>query len=466
MTRQHLPADDARHDQVEVVHAVDQDDVTTGIAVAIMSTALAAGHPDDPDAAAAVLRGPAAAVAVHGTLGRRGGPLETVFEHDEAAAALAAAAGEHARSARRTAEERAGLPQESTEMSDGVVLTLDQLQDAVESRARTAAQREEAGDFEHRVEPPGRAARWTVAAVLSVAETFLLLWPVTNASWRNALSVAYVAGLVVMFLLMNDWLPRHCGGAFRAHREVTDAAAETSRPAVALRAGRAGPGGRVDACVVRLRALHRVLWAIGLAVVLTVYAGVMYVRITTLAERIWDGGLVVLAALLITLFTAGAPVVLAWRWSRGNALGDQLRECGGLLAQARRTADDLADRARDEVERCRRAVEAARMEVVRGDQTLADGYRRIGVGLQKAAALLDLSVVPRPDPENLLPVTREARAQVLVTLDEVATICRYAERLLEREPLLPRSPAPDPWARRRRPGGARPDPAYAVEAHG
>src|SRR6185312_16128144 len=158
-----------------------------------------------------------------------------------------------------------------------------------------------------------------------------------------------------------------------------DAAAETSRLAVALGAGRPGPGGRVDARAAQTYGRRRTLWVGAFGLVLAVYASVMFVRIATLAARIWTGPLVVLAAVLVALFTVGAPAVLCWRWSRGNALGDQMREYGGLLAEARATADDLAERVRDDLERCSATVDAARRAQVQGDQALSDGYRRIGV---------------------------------------------------------------------------------------
>jgi hypothetical protein len=84
-----------------------------------------------------------------------------------------------------------------------------------EARLAAAAQRETRGDLEHNARPPSLAARWLVVVVLALIEVFLLIWPVTDANWADSKSVAYVGGLVVLFVFMNEQLPKITGLAIR-----------------------------------------------------------------------------------------------------------------------------------------------------------------------------------------------------------------------------------------------------------
>ncbi len=187
--------------------------------------------------------------------------------------------------------------------------------------------------------------------MLSSIELGLLIWPVTDASWNDLLSVGYVAGLAVLFLLMNDLLPRHAGRAWREYLEMRHAARELTL--VAVSTGRSGDldhgreiAGQVDGR--HVREIRRRAWRWGgmLGGVLVIYAAVMFTRVLRLAEPLGSPLFSVLAASLLTAFTAGVPVVIAHRWSRGNLLGDELREHGTITAESREIAENFTRRPR------------------------------------------------------------------------------------------------------------------------
>ena len=122
---------------------------------------------------------------------------------------------EEAKEARQATERRRDLPNETVRLSDGSARTRGQVHAGHDTRLAAAAQRETRGDFEHNVRHPSPAARLLVVVVLALIEVFLLIWPVTDANWADPKSVAYVGGLVVLFVFMNEQLPKITGLAIR-----------------------------------------------------------------------------------------------------------------------------------------------------------------------------------------------------------------------------------------------------------
>src|SRR5215470_11152496 len=327
-----VPPDDPHLEIYEHAHAIDHDMASTTMAISIHRAAFATGHPDDPAAAQRAMTGPAGSAAVQATMNPF---VKEAIGFDETAGEHASQALDWARHAQAYADQRSRLPQEQVMLSDGSSRTRGQVHTGHAHRMEAAAQRVGRGDTEHSGLPPGPGARLIVATPLAGIEIGMLIWPVTNASWTDPKSVLYVAGLSVMFLLMNDQLPRQTGRAWRENREVTDAARELT--SVAVTKGRSGDtdGGRevaghVDSRQVKATRRKAVRWSVLLGVVLAVYSAVMFTRVLRLAHPLGSPVFSVLAAALVTVFTTGAPVVMALRWSRGNALGDELREHGAI----------------------------------------------------------------------------------------------------------------------------------------
>jgi hypothetical protein len=118
---------------------------------------------------------------------------------------------------------------------------------------------------------------------------------------------------------------------------------------------------------------------------LAVYAAVMFTRVLRMAEPLGSPVFSVLAAALITAFTAGAPIVTAHRWSRGNALGDELREHGAITAYSRDIAQHLLELTEAAIVTAEHFTELAHDQLERASQRIDHGYRVVVVGLQKAA---------------------------------------------------------------------------------
>ena len=199
-----VPPDDPNLETYEHAHAIDYDMVSTNLAISIHRAALAAGHPGDPDAARHGNDRQAGAAAIQATMNPF---VDEAIGIDEGAGAHAGQALDWASQARTYADQRSRLPLEQVKLADGSSQTRGQVHVGHAQRMHAAAQRVGRGDTEHTMRPPGPGLRLIVAAVLSAIELGLLIWPVTDASWADAMSVAYVAGLVVLFLLMNDQLP-------------------------------------------------------------------------------------------------------------------------------------------------------------------------------------------------------------------------------------------------------------------
>ena len=225
----HVPLDDPYLVRYEEAHAIDSDPQSTTMAIGIVQDAVASGHPADDGAAAKVLTGPSAAMAVQATMK----PFhDRATTHDKTAEQHSLVAVEEAKAARQAAERRRDLPNEAVRLSDGSARTRGQVHAGHDTRLAAAAQRETRGDFEHHVRHPSLAARLLVVVVLALIEVFLLIWPVTDANWADPKSVAYVVGLVVLFVFMNEQLPKITGLAIREAREVgaRRAGTDPSRP--------------------------------------------------------------------------------------------------------------------------------------------------------------------------------------------------------------------------------------------
>jgi hypothetical protein len=460
----HVSLDDPYLVRYEEAHSIDSDPQSTAMAIGIVRDAVAGGHPADDTVAVKVLTGASAAAAVQATMK----PFhDQATTRDKAAEQHSLVAVEEAKDARLAAERHRELPKETVRLSDGSARTRGQVHDGHDRRLAAAAQRETHGDFEHNARPPSLATRWLVVLVLAVIEVFLLIWPVTDATWADPKSVAYVAGLVVLFVFMNEQLPKITGLAIRGAREVVHAARELTR--VGLTASRADDqqGGRettghVDERFVRAAERKRSAWCGVLGTVMAVYAAVMFTRVERLAAGLnWPLSFVLLAAALITVFTVGGMLVLTWWWSRGNALGDQLREYGAVTDESRAFAEDLTEEYRDHARRSEEAAAQAHSELDFAERAMHDGYHKVGVGLQKAAKILDQEKVHTPKPENLFAIGRPIRNRAVGHLDDAAAIREEASKILASSvPFDPAVVHPDPWATRSAPRQARANPVF------
>ncbi len=202
-------------------------------------------------------------------------------------------------------------------------------------------------------------------------------------------------------------------------------------------------------------------WSALFGLVLAVYAAVMFTRVLRMAEPLGSPVFSILAAALITAFTAGAPIVMMQHWSRGNALGDELREHGAITADSRDIAQHLLELAEAAMAASEHFTDLAHDQLEHASQKIGDGYRVVAVGLQKAACMLALDSVSTPDPDNLFPAERALRARALDTLSRTATLLIGTRQTLsEPGPFAPDEPAPNPWRHRTAPRRAMPDPAH------
>jgi hypothetical protein len=468
-TFHHVPLDNPYLTRFEEAHGIDSDPRSTTMAIGIVQDAVASGHPADDGAATKVLTGPSAAMAVQATMK----PFhDQATTHDKVAEQHSLTAVEEAKGAKQAAERRRDLPDETVQLSDGTARTRGQIHAGHDARLAAAAQRETRGDFEHNAKHPSLAARLLVVVVLALIEVFLLIWPVTNASWADPKSVAYVAGLVVLFVFMNEQLPKITGLAIREAREVIHAARELTH--VGLTASRAddqGAGrettGLVDERFVRAAERKRTTWCAVLGTVMTVYCAVMFTRVERLAAGLgWPLAFVLLAAALITVFTVGGMLVLTCWWSRGNALGDQVREYGTVTDESRAIAEDLAEQYRDHFCGSEGAAAAAHSELDLAERAMHDGYHTVGVGLQKAAKILDQEQVRTPKPGNLFAIGRPIRSRAVGHLDDAAAIRAEAGGILTSStPFDPAVVHPDPWAARSAPRQAPANPVFVDPYH-
>jgi len=456
-----VPLDDPALDRYEQVHALDKDVPSTNMAIMIAQQALAAGHPENPDAATQALTGPAASAGIQTTLKPY---FDTAINHDTVAEEHSAEAVEFAQDSLNIAQQRSDLPEEPVQLSHGPSRTRGQVQTSHDECLVQAAQRESRGDFEHHATQPGLAIRLLIVPVLAVIEVFLLIWPVTNASWADPKSVAYAVGLVAMFLVGNELLPKWTGITTREAREADHATKELTQ--VSISAGQGGDrdkgrqaAGQVDERHTAHTKRRRTAFRAGLGIVLMIYAAVMFTRVVRLAEGLnWPLPLVLLAAALITVFTAGAPIVLAWWWSRGNKLGDQLREYGAITDESRMLALQLGDHSREQARASGAAVQEAQRHLDLGEQAIYDGEHVVYVGMQKAAAILGQKSVLLPNPENLHSPGRAIRDGAAENLRRAASILTEAQRILDADP-FPDSHAPNPWELRIEPRHALPNQA-------
>ena len=90
-----------------------------------------------------------------------------------------------------------------------------------------------------------------------------------------------------------------------------------------------------------------------------------------------------------------------------------------------------------------------------------DGYHTVGVGLQKAAKILDQEKVHTPKPANLFAIGRPIRSRAVRHLDDAAAILAEASQILASAvPFDPAVVHPDPWAPRSAPRRARANPTF------
>jgi hypothetical protein len=463
-----VPFDDANLEVYENAHMIDHDLETTIRAVSVARDAHRAGHPGDPEAARRTVYGPSGAAAVQATMAPF---VQQVLAIDEEAEHASSESLRLAQQAEQTAERRRDLHEERVLLADGTSQTRGQVHAGHEARQRATAQRESRGDLEHHQKQPGLAVRVLLVPVLSLIEMFLLIWPVTNATWGDPRSVAYFTGLTVLFVFMNERLPRLAGLAIREEREATHAAWElTAVGATLSRDGDTAAGraisGHADPRFVRKSERKKVLCCALVGAVIAIYAAVMATRVVRLAVPLGSLPFAVLAAALITAFTAGALIYMIHWWSRGNALGDQQREHGALLDESRALAEDLHQDCQVGLTASMEAAEEAQRLMSLADQTVSEGVQRAGIVLQKTGKILGMDSVHFPGPENLFSVDRSVRARAVRTLQASASVRSQTEALLASpHPFAPAGPAPDPWQHRAGPRRALPNVTFLDPSH-
>lgn len=465
-----IALDDPLLERFQQMHDLDQDPESTNLAVVLVKTARDHGYPDDKKAASRALTGPPGAVVLQATTRKY---LAAAGKYDEAAAERAGESLELVRQATSLVSQRQELATEAVTLSDGSSQTRAQVQVGHRERLVAAAQRESAGDYEHRAGAPDWPVRVAIVVVLSVLEAFLLIWPVTNASLGDWRSELYFGGLLALFMIMNEQLPKLAGWSVREGREARHAAHELT--AIGITRGRDGDTegrqilGLVDPARVRATARSAWMGCLWLGVVVLVYAMVMFTRILWLAAGLHRSLLFsVLAAALITTFTAGAPVLLAWWWSRGNALGDELQEYGMVTAKSRARQEELAWEVQARIRDAEATIYEAELSLQQGEQVLAQGQEVVAVALQKAASILGLPAVLGPDQANLRPVERPVRDGARQTLTQAAdALEQVGTNLAGPAPFEPGETPPIPWAVRGEPRTALPIPEYVDAAqHG
>ena len=459
----HVPFDDPNLEHYQNAHVIDYDTFTTNLAISLARDAWRAGYPDDLEAGAKTLAGPAGGSVVNAALALS---VETAVAEDEEAEEHSTAALQSAQDAKQAAVLRGDLPNQKVRLADGSSRTRGEIQVGHHERTQATAHRVARGDLEHQEQQPGPGIRFLIVPVLALIEMFLLIWPVTNASWSDPKSVAYFAGLAVLFIIMNEKLPKLAGTAIRDDREASRAARELTAVGVtASRDGDTAAGraitGHVDEPLVR-KARSKMIWCCSLVgAAIAIYAAVMATRVVRLAAPLGSMLYAVLAAALITAFTAGTLVYLVRWWSRGNALGDEHREHGALLDESRSHAEYLKEQSYASLTVSADAAEEAERHLKLGDQAISDGTHRAGRALQKAAKILGLDSLYTPKPENVVPVDRPVRDRVMGNLNRAAAIRTEVVKILEGpHPFAPVAPAPNPWELRTRPRRGLPNPAF------
>jgi hypothetical protein len=201
--------DDRLFERYATAHNLDGDEPSTRLAIAVVKSAERNGHPDDPSAATRALTGATGALGVQGTMGSEFVPA--AIEHDKAAEQEASTADEHAADALAAAKERTDLPNKFVQLADGTNRTRGQVQTEHDRRQQQAARREGRGDTEHLARQPDPVVAWVIAVITGVLEAFLLLWPVTNASFGNPKSVLAFTCLVALLVVANEALPKRAG---------------------------------------------------------------------------------------------------------------------------------------------------------------------------------------------------------------------------------------------------------------
>ena len=461
---EHVPLDHPYLGRFHEAHVIDRNPETTVMAIGIVNDAVAAGHPDDGSAAARVMTGASGAAHVQAVIQPY---LDEAIDHDKTAEVYSTEAVQFAQQAQSLVEQYRDLPKEAVQLSDGSSMTRGQVRGRHDQILTATTQREGRGDFEHNARPPGLLTRLIVVTVLSLIEVFLLIWPVTDATWSDPKSVAYVIGLVVLFLFVNENLPRLCGLAAREAREVVHAAWELTRVGLSASLnGRPDAGretiGHVDERPVHAAKRKRMRSFATLGVVLAIYSAVMFTRVERLAAGLgWPLLFVLLSAALITMVTTGSALIMTGWWSRGNGLGDQLREHGAITGESRAIAEDLADQFREHERLSDDAADHVHRELDLGEQKLHDGYQTVGIGLQKAAKILDQESIPVPRPENLFAAGRPIRRRATANVFRAQTILAKAHQIMAgASPFGAAAPAPNPWEFRTAPRQALANPAF------
>ena len=84
-----------------------------------------------------------------------------------------------------------------------------------------------------------------------------------------------------------------------------------------------------------------------------------------------------------------------------------------------------------------------------GEQAMHHGYHTVGVGLQKAAKILDQSPSSRPNRRTSSLSAVRSAAGPISNIDRARTIVQEAEQVLANPPPFhPAGPHPNPWAAR------------------
>jgi len=303
-----------------------------------------------------------------------------------------------------------------------------------------AAQRELAGDLEHRqTGSPGRTG-WVVAGIVAVIETVVTLRifnvDLTDLTWTAVPWLALSGGLV----LFNHQVAGYLGEKRRAARETRDAAIRLNTngfhgfhelPGTARHIGQdaVGPGGVAGLApsAAQVRHTRRAQW-LALAIYgvpLGLLLAGIYLRMLSSTGRLMDLGAfgyvfpLIAAAVLASLLWA----LIVEPHSRGNALGDHLQSQQAVDIDTVERDEELLDQGRAAAAEARTQAADGRAALMSAEQEIAETAELAHRGLQIAHAALGIATIGHVRAENMIaqPFPHRDRIGRAIAAEELRT---------------------------------------------
>jgi hypothetical protein len=211
--------------------------------------------------------------------------------------------------------------------------------------------------------------------------------------------------------------------------------------------------------------LHlRVIFALGaFGVIAVIYGSAVYLRVNELAKRLpdWPTGFPMLVAILFTLLTIGALVLLCIWASKGNALGDALALTSACDAETNAQVEGLAYATNSQLEEAHHLATNTADGLGIADGLLAHGAHLIGVTAQKCGLMLHQTALIPPNPNNLIRFEQPDRVRAQDRITEMSTAVDEAKSKLAAAPdFTTPEPLPNPWLTRIAERTAPPNPRF------